>query len=204
MNQRPSRIVLASGNPHKAREFEALLRGISVEPLPPGFILPPETGNTFFENALLKARSVHEQFASMSDVETPWVMADDSGIEVEALDGRPGIHSARYAGEDATDVDNVEKLLWELKGVEDRSARFVCVIACISPEGEELRADGVFPGAIARRTRGSTGFGYDPVFIPDGFSLTVSELTAEEKNRISHRARAAQGLLTQFGGGDSQ
>ena len=201
VKQRPSMVVLASGNPHKASEFDALMLDIVVEPMPDDFSLPPETGTTYYENALLKAEAVHEQYARQAGVDIPWVMADDSGIEVEALGGGPGIFSARYAGEDATDVDNVNKLLLELEGKQDRRACFVCVIACISPAGDELRADGIFPGTIALETRGYTGFGYDPVFIPDGFSLTVSEISAEEKNRISHRARAAQGLLTQFGGG---
>lgn len=199
-------MVLATGNPHKAREFDALMGDIHIEPMPTGFTLPPETGGSFFDNAMLKARSIHEQYLQSRQGQggIPWVMADDSGIEVDALDGGPGIYSARYAGADATDVDNVEKLLRELEGVENRRARFVCVIACVTPAGKELRSDGVFPGAIAKETRGSTGFGYDPVFIPDGYSLTVSELSAEEKNRISHRARAAQGLLTQLSGGNYQ
>jgi XTP/dITP diphosphohydrolase len=204
--ERPSRIVLASGNANKAREFEELLEGIHVEPMPPGIQLPPETGATFQENAAIKARAVHAELKRRAGGEPPgeppWVMADDSGIEVEALGRRPGIYSSRYAGEKATDADNVEKMLAELEGCENRAARFVCVIVCISPGGREYVAEGVFPGTIAPEPRGESGFGYDPIFIPDDFSLTVAELSAEEKNRISHRARAAHSLLGQLSGGD--
>ncbi len=195
--------MLASSNANKAREFEALLAGIHIEPMPAGFVLPPETGDSFYENASLKARAVHEQFAREGRASgVPWVMADDSGIEVAALGGAPGIYSSRYAGEEATDEDNLRKLLRELEGAGDRRARFVCVIVCIDPRGGEIRAEGVFPGSITGAPRGESGFGYDPIFVPDGYSLTVAELSAEEKNRISHRARAARCLLEQLGGGN--
>ncbi|HDY69325.1 MAG TPA: RdgB/HAM1 family non-canonical purine NTP pyrophosphatase [Actinobacteria bacterium] len=200
----PRSIVLATGNPHKAREFEALMAGIQVEAMPDDIQLPPETGDTFYENARLKARTVHEALAGRAGGQPPWVMADDSGIEVEALGWGPGIYSSRYAGEDAGDTDNVEKLLAELEGARSRRARFVCVIVGIAPDGRELRAEGVFPGEIAGEPTGRGGFGYDPVFIPEGYSLTVSLLSAEEKNRISHRARAARSLLDQLRGGDSE
>lgn len=206
MSQIPKSIILASFNLNKAREFGVLLQGISVEPMPSGFTLPEETGSTFYENAHLKAMAVRNQFidhAAMFDGKVPWVMADDSGIEVAALAGAPGIYSSRYAGENATDVDNVNKLLTELSGKKDRRARFVCEIVAISPGGEELHAFGFLEGHIAHEPRGEFGFGYDPVFIPEGYSLTVSELSAEEKNRISHRARAAIDLLAQLRGGKS-
>lgn len=128
-------------------------------------------------------------------------MADDSGIEIEALGGAPGIYSARYAGEDASDTDNVEKLLKELQGRDDRGARFVCVLVCVSATGEELVACGYFEGTIAESPSGRSGFGYDPVFIPLEKKLTVAQISAEEKNRISHRARAAHSLLAQLRGG---
>ncbi|RJQ47727.1 MAG: RdgB/HAM1 family non-canonical purine NTP pyrophosphatase [Gaiellales bacterium] len=201
MAELPSRIILASGNPNKAREFEAIMAGIHVEPLPAGLTLPPETGDTFEENARLKAQAVHEQLAARSPGEAPWVMADDSGIEVQALGGAPGIYSARYAGEGATDADNNGKLLAELAGADDRSARFVCVLVAVAPDGGELVSEGIFEGSIAHEPGAAGGFGYDPLFIPADYSLKVSELPAEEKNRISHRARAALGMLDKLRGG---
>lgn len=197
--------MLASANTNKAREFETLMEGIHVEPMPAVFELPEETGATFEENSRLKAQAVRDRFlelASVTDGKPPWIMADDSGIEVSALAGAPGIFSSRYAGQRATDVENVSKLLADLSGSDDRSARFVCVIVCYSPEGEEFVSRGVLEGSIAAEPHGEFGFGYDPVFIPENFSLTVSEMSAEEKNRISHRARAVQGLLAQLGGGN--
>ncbi len=202
----PPAITLASANANKSREFETLLSGVRVEPMPAGFKLPEETGHSFYENARLKAMAVREQFiarASAFDGKVPWVMADDSGIEVTALAGAPGIYSSRYAGENATDVDNVNKLLKALAGKEDRHARFVCEIVAISPGGEQLHATGALEGSIAAEPRGGFGFGYDPVFVPEGYSLTVSQLSADEKNRISHRARAALDLLEQLRGGKS-
>ena len=213
-------IVIATSNVNKAREFAALLPGIEVLPMPEGIKLPEETGTTFEENARLKAVAVRNQlleirggplsnealYPSGPNV-TPaaragvWVMADDSGLEVDALGGAPGIHSARYAGEAATDIDNVDKLLAELEGQEDRRARFVCVLVCVTETGRELVARGDFEGTIAEAPRGRRGFGYDPVFIPLKKKLTVSEIPAEEKNRISHRARAAHSLLAQLRGG---
>ncbi|MBE0429036.1 MAG: RdgB/HAM1 family non-canonical purine NTP pyrophosphatase [Thermoleophilia bacterium] len=200
----PKKIILATANANKAREFQDLLPGMRVEPKPAGFKLPEETGNTFEDNARLKARALREwylQTASLADGKPPWVMADDSGIEVSALAGGPGIYSSRYAGEQATDVENVSKLLADLSGNPDRSARFVCVIVCYSPEGLEYIAEGELKGVIAAEPHGEFGFGYDPVFIPENYSTTVSELAGEEKNRISHRARAAQSLLSQLGDG---
>ena len=218
-------IIVATSNPNKAREFATLLPGIEVLPMPEGIELPEETGATFEENARLKAFAVRDQllgrpggplaaaekFSPESDRAPEnmppglrgrvWVMADDSGLEVDALGGAPGICSARYAGEDATDTGNVDKLLAELKGRRDRGARFVCVLVCVSATGDELVAHGYFEGAIAEAPRGRSGFGYDPVFIPADSSLTVAEISADEKNRISHRARAAYSLLTKLRGG---
>lgn len=196
-------IILASGNPNKAREFDAIMKEIAVLSMPEGFTLPPETATTFEANARLKARAVHDQLvaAAVGGEEVPWVMADDSGIVVDALDGAPGIYSARYAGEHASDEENVDKLLAELEGAADRSARFVCVLVAVAPDGSEVVAEGLFEGQIAHEPGGTSGFGYDPVFIPEKKVLKVSELSAEEKNRISHRARAALSLLEKLRGG---
>ena len=199
----PKSITLATSNANKVREFEELMEGIRIDAMPAGFELPEETGNTFYDNARLKALAVRELFmagAEVTDGNIPWIMADDSGLEVPALAGAPGIFSSRYAGEDATDVDNVNKLLYQLGASEDRRARFVCEMVCLAPEGTEFHARGALEGAIAREPHGKFGFGYDPVFIPQGYELTVSQLSAEEKNRISHRARAAHSLLKQLRG----
>ncbi|MCL4474162.1 MAG: RdgB/HAM1 family non-canonical purine NTP pyrophosphatase [Actinobacteria bacterium] len=199
-------IIIATSNANKAREFADLLPGVRVLPMPGGIELPEETGSTFEENARLKAESVLWQLRAGPESATVagpgvWVMADDSGLEVEALGGAPGIHSARYGGEGATDTGNVDKLLAELKGKSDRRARFVCVLVCVSASNGELVARGDFEGSIAEAPRGRSGFGYDPVFIPANKKLTVSQIPAEEKNRISHRARAAHSLLAQLRGG---
>jgi XTP/dITP diphosphohydrolase len=180
------RAVLASSNRHKVRELETLLPGWTLEPLDRDDY-PPETGATYYENAALKAR-----FGREVTEDRPWVLAEDSGLEVAALGGRPGVLSARYAPEGAPAID---KLLGELGGVEDRRARDVSELVLVDPDGRELRGTGVLDGAIAREPRGSEGFGYDPVFIPDGAERTVAELGDEWKAANSHRARAAHALL---------
>jgi XTP/dITP diphosphohydrolase len=176
--------VLCSRNRHKARELEALLPGWTIEPLDRDDY-PPETGATYYENAALKAAFGREH-------ESGWVLAEDSGLEVEALDGRPGVLSARYAPEGAPAV---AKLLGELDGVDDRSARYVSELVLLAPDGRELRGTGTLEGRIAFAALGSEGFGYDPIFVPDGEELTVAELGNEWKARSSHRARAARALL---------
>lgn len=181
-----TRLVLASHNPHKAAEFERLLGGFEVEPYPGE--LPEETGRTFAENALLKARHVH---AALGGV---WVMADDSGIEARALDGRPGVRSARYAGDPATDEQNLALLLRELEGRADRAVRYVAELVAIAPDGRELAARGELAGTLAGEPRGTGGFGYDPAFVPDGETRTVAEMAPAEKDAISHRGRAARAL----------
>ncbi|HUZ84219.1 MAG TPA: RdgB/HAM1 family non-canonical purine NTP pyrophosphatase [Gaiellales bacterium] len=183
-----SRVVLASHNRHKAVEFARLLPGFEVEPYAGD--LPEETGATFAANALLKARHVHAAVGGGS-----WVLADDSGIEVSALGGRPGVRSARYAGEGASDRDNLELLLDELGATTDRAARYVAELVAIGPGGAVVGSRGELRGTLADAARGSGGFGYDPIFVPDGESRTVAEMTAAEKDAISHRARAAAGLL---------
>jgi XTP/dITP diphosphohydrolase len=176
--------VLCSRNPHKARELERLLPGWTFEPLD-RHDYPPETGATYYENAALKARFGRERTDG-------WVLAEDSGLEVEALGGRPGVLSARYAPEGAPAV---AKLLGELEGIEDRAARYVSELVLLSPDGRELRGTGKLDGRIAHEPAGSEGFGYDPIFIPDGEERTVAELGNEWKAGNSHRARAAHVLL---------
>jgi XTP/dITP diphosphohydrolase len=187
------KLVLASHNAHKAREFELLLPAFSVEPYEGD--LPEETGATFRENAELKARHVHRT------VPGAWVLADDSGIEAAALGGRPGVRSARFAGERATDGDNLDALLAALAGAGDRRVRYVAELVAIDPDGRELHARGELRGTLAETPRGTGGFGYDPAFVPDGEQRTVAEMSAEEKNSISHRARAAAALRSQLGDG---
>jgi XTP/dITP diphosphohydrolase len=181
------RVVLASGNRHKAEELTRLLPGMSVEPY--GGELPRETGSSFLENALIKARAVHESLDGGA-----WVLADDSGIEARALGGVPGIRSARYAGEGATDEQNLRKLLDALAGQDDRAVAYVAELVAIAPDGRELHARGELRGTLAEEPRGSGGFGYDPAFVPEGEMRTVAEMTPGEKDAISHRARAAEGL----------
>ena len=182
------RIVLASGNAHKARELGRLLDGWEVETFAGG--LPEETGETFVENARLKARHVH---AALGGAE--WVLADDSGIEAAALQGAPGVRSARYAGEDATDEQNLAKLMGALAESDDRRVRYVAELVAIAPGGGEVTARGELTGTLAAAPRGTGGFGYDPAFVPDGETRTVAEMSPGEKDAISHRARAARALL---------
>jgi XTP/dITP diphosphohydrolase len=176
--------VLCSRNRHKARELERLLPGWTIEPLDRDDY-PPETGATYYENARIKAVFGREHASG-------WVLAEDSGLEVEALDGRPGVLSARYAPEGPPAV---AKLLGELEGLEDRRARYVSELVLLAPDGRELRGTGKLEGRIANEAAGSEGFGYDPVFIPDGEEWTVAELGNDWKAVRSHRALAAQALL---------
>jgi XTP/dITP diphosphohydrolase len=176
--------VLCSRNRHKARELETLLPGWTLEPLERDDY-PPETGATYYENAALKARFGRANTGG-------WVLAEDSGLEVDGLDGRPGVLSARYAPEGAPAI---AKLLGELAGVDDRGARYVSELVLLAPGGRELRGTGVLEGRIAAEPRGSEGFGYDPIFVPDGEQRTVAELGNEWKAANSHRARAARALL---------
>lgn len=185
--------VLASGNAHKAVEIGQMLPdGIAVTSQGSlGIGSVPETGQTFIENALIKARHAAAESGRAA-------IADDSGIAVRALGGEPGIYSARYAGENATDEDNVNKLLdgmSSLSGAE-RQASFHCVLVCLrtADDPTPLIAEGSWSGSIAVRTSGTGGFGYDPVFVADGYDCTVAELSTEEKNRLSHRAIALRKL----------
>jgi XTP/dITP diphosphohydrolase len=185
------RILLASGNALKAVELARVLPGWDVQAF--AGELPEETGDTFVANALLKARHV---FAAIGGGD--WVLADDSGIEAAALGGVPGVRSARYAGEDATDEQNLAKLLAALAGRDDRRVRYVAELVAIAPDGAELHARGELTGTLAENPRGSGGFGYDPAFVPDGETRTVAEMAPEEKDAMSHRARAAAALRPQL------
>jgi XTP/dITP diphosphohydrolase len=189
------KVVLASANRGKQREFAALLYGAGLELLLQdslGIASAAETGTTFEANALLKARHA----ATLSGLPA---LADDSGLEVDALGGRPGVYSARYAGESADDADNNAKLLAELSGVAtaDRRGRYRCVLALVRHESDAspLLASGIWEGSIAFEPAGDRGFGYDPLFIPLGFSQHAAELPTAIKNRLSHRAKAAAELL---------
>jgi len=185
------KLVLASHNTHKAAELSRLLPGWEVEPYPGD--LPEETGETFRDNAELKARHVHAATGGAA-----WVVADDSGIEAVVLDGRPGVRSARFAGEDATDEQNLAALLDALDGAADRGVAYVAELIAVAPAGWELRARGTLRGTLAAEPRGTGGFGYDPAFVPEGESRTVGEMAAAEKDAISHRARAAASLAAQL------
>jgi XTP/dITP diphosphohydrolase len=187
-------VIIATKNPGKAREFEHIFapRGIAVKTLLdyPEIEDVEETGSTFEENAILKAEGVSKVLNKM-------VIADDSGLIVDALEGRPGIYSARYAGENPKDDQkNLEKVLDELKGVseEDRTARFYCALAVALPGSMTITVSGTCEGRILVEQRGTNGFGYDPVFYVPDKSRTMAELTSDEKNQISHRANALKKL----------
>ena len=182
------RVVLATRNEHKLREFREALPSIEVLRLPDDVELPPETGETFAENALAKARAAHAATGLPA-------IADDSGIEAAALDGRPGVRSARYAGEHATDEENLQKLLDEVAAADgDRGVAYVCALVHVTGDGAEWLFERRCSGRLASEPRGSGGFGYDPAFIPDDYDdgRTMAELTPDEKHAISHRGRAAR------------
>ena len=181
-------LVLATHNIHKQTEMNFILSRLGVTVLGldqfPEIKSIEETGTTLIENALIKARTVHEITGLPS-------LADDTGLEVDALNGAPGVYSARFAGENATFEDNVNKMLIALKGIpfDKRRARFRTVLAFVDSDSE-LSEDGVIEGSILNKARGKDGFGYDPIFQPKSYDITFAEMTSEEKNRISHRARA--------------
>lgn len=190
-------LLLATGNPHKVREMAELLPGVDLKPLPPGVEVPPETGDSFEANALIKARAAR---AATGEV----TIADDSGIEAADLGGAPGIYSARYAGEGAGDEENLAKLLREVDAAGgDRRAAYVCVIALIDEDDHEYAFEARCEGTLLHEGRGSGGFGYDPVFVPDETGRrdhrTFSELPPAEKNAISHRGKAVRMLARHLG-----
>jgi XTP/dITP diphosphohydrolase len=186
------KLVLATRNAHKAREFAALLAPHEVLALPADVRLPPETGATFAANALDKAR------AAVHATGLP-AIADDSGIEAAALGGAPGVRSARFAGEHASDEENLAKLLREAPP--GSPVAYVCALAYVGADGEERVVEGRCSGALAAAPRGDGGFGYDPAFLPDDLpdGRTMAQLEPAEKDAISHRGRAARGLLAQLG-----
>jgi XTP/dITP diphosphohydrolase len=184
-------LVLATRNPHKLRELAPLMAPHELSPLPEGVELPPETGETFADNALIKAR-----FAAV--VTGAAAIADDSGIEAAALGGRPGVRSARYAGADATDEENLDKLLHEAPA--GSPVAYVCALAYVEPGGTEHLVEGRCSGTLADEPRGSGGFGYDPAFVPEEHpDRTMAELEPDEKAAISHRGRAARALVEWLG-----
>ena len=188
------RLVLATRNDHKVREVQQLLAPWGVDPLPEHVVLPPEDGETFAENALGKAR------AAAAALGRP-AIADDSGVEAEALGGRPGVRSARFAGEDATDEENLAKLLREAPA--GTGLRYVCALAYVDPEaGTEHVVEATCTGRVAAHPRGDGGFGYDPAFEPDDVpdGRTMAELSPEEKDAISHRGRAVAALRAWLAG----
>jgi XTP/dITP diphosphohydrolase len=184
MTEHRLKAVLASQNLHKLEELREALPDWQIEPLDAvGY--PDETGETYYENALLKARFGR----GLADPDA-WVLGEDSGIECAALDGAPGLHSARWA----PGLDQADALLGRLEGEIERRARMVTELVALSPAGEELRGHGVLEGRLATERRGAGGFGYDPIFVPAGDTRTVAEIGDEWKRRNSHRARAAQAL----------
>jgi XTP/dITP diphosphohydrolase len=189
-------LILATRNDHKLRELREALPGIEIDPLPLEVELPPETGETFAENALGKARAAHDATGRAA-------IADDSGIAAYGLGGRPGVRSARYAGEDASDEENLAKLLDEVGGQGDRRVAYVCAIALVGEDGSESVFEGRCEGTLALEPRGTGGFGYDPAFIPvdtgPDDDRTMAELSPEEKHAISHRGRAARKLASHLG-----
>ncbi len=184
------RLLLATRNHHKLRELAQLMDPIELDPLPAEVELPPESGTTFADNALRKARAAAAATGMAS-------MADDSGIEARALGGAPGVWSARYAGEGATDEQNLARLLEEVPPNGDGRVTYVCAIAFVDPDGGELIVHGRCSGTLTHEPRGEGGFGYDPAVVPDdypGDRRTMAELSAEEKDAISHRGHAAREL----------
>jgi len=186
-------LLIATENAHKAGEIAAILPDIGLEYLTlqtlPGYVAPPENGSTLRDNALIKARAACRASGL-------WTLADDTGLEVDFLGGRPGIYSARYAGEERDYQANNEKLMLALSGVPEsaRTARFRCVMALCGPQGDEIVEEGVLEGHIADTPRGTNGFGYDPLFVVRGTDKTLAEFSADEKNSVSHRYNAIKNI----------
>jgi XTP/dITP diphosphohydrolase len=193
-------LIFASRNRHKLREMRELLPGLDLEPLPAGVELPPEHGGSFAAIALEKARAARAAGGEAA-------LADDSGIEAEALGGRPGVRSSRYGGEGASDEENLAKLLREVAAAGgERGAAYVCALALVERDGREHVFEGRCEGRLIEAPRGGGGFGYDPAFVPDatgpGDERTMSELSAAEKNAISHRGGAARLLAAYLRAGE--
>jgi XTP/dITP diphosphohydrolase len=199
MAEAPRRLLVATRNEHKLRELGEILSGMELSPLPDDVELPPEEGETFAANALAKARAARDATGEPA-------LADDSGIEARALGGRPGVRSARFAGPDASDEENLRLLISELEGEDDRTVAYVCALAYVGADGEEVVVEGRTEGGLIAEPRGSGGFGYDPAFVPadtpPGDERTMAELDPAEKHAISHRGRAARALAERLGVGE--
>jgi XTP/dITP diphosphohydrolase len=191
------KFVLATANPGKIKEMREILSGLGIKVVTRDelgiHIDVEETGTTFFENAKLKAEAICLASKLPS-------IADDSGLVVDALGGRPGVYSSSFGGEDLTAKQRSEFLLNEMLNANNRNAKFVCCIVCVFPNGDILTATGECKGTISTELRGAKGFGYDPVFIPDGYTETIAELSSEEKNKISHRGKAFSNFITELKG----
>ena len=192
----PPRLVVATRNEHKLRELAEVLQGIELVPLPGPVELPPEDGETFTANALGKARAARAATGEAA-------IADDSGIAAAVLGGRPGVHSARYAGPGASDAENLALLIEQLEGAVDRSVAYVCALALVDERGDELVFEARCEGELIDEPRGEGGFGYDPAFVPRDTGprdeRTMAELSPAEKHAISHRGRAARMLAAHLG-----
>ncbi len=192
------RLIAATRNDHKLRELSQILTGAELVPLPAEVELPPEDGDTFEANALIKARATHEACGEAA-------LADDSGIAAVALGGRPGVRSARYASENATDQENLDLLIAELREVDDKRIAYVCALAHIAADGSETVVEARCEGTLILEPRGTRGFGYDPAFVPDDTGpedgRTMAELSDSEKHAISHRGRAAREMAARLGMG---
>jgi XTP/dITP diphosphohydrolase len=193
------RLIAATRNDHKLRELSQILTGAELVPLPAEVELPPEDGDTFEANALIKARATFEACGEAA-------LADDSGIAAVALGGRPGVRSARYATENATDQENLELLIAELRDLDDKRVAYVCALAHIAADGSETVVEARCEGTLILEPRGTRGFGYDPAFVPDDTGpedgRTMAELSDSEKHAISHRGRAARQMAARLGMGD--
>lgn len=190
------KIVLSTDNLHKLAEIQAILAPCGIELVSKKqagcFFEVEETGATFAENARLKAEAVCRETGLPT-------LADDSGLCVDALDGAPGLYSARFTGShDDSDAAKVAYLLKKLQGVTERSAHFTCAVCCLFPDGREIAVEGICPGRIAESPAGDGGFGYDPVFMPEGYGQTMAQLGTDMKNRISHRARAFRAFINEW------
>jgi XTP/dITP diphosphohydrolase len=196
MGAPPRRLIVATRNDHKLRELGEILRGVELVPLAEEIEVPPETGDTFTENALIKARAAHRATGEPA-------IADDSGISARALGGAPGVHSARFAGARATDKQNLDLLISKLRDREDRAVAYVCVLVYLDETGAERTYEGRCEGTLILEPRGLGGFGYDPAFVPADTPAdderTMAELDPAEKHAISHRGRAARLLAADLG-----
>ena len=193
------RLIAATRNDHKLRELAQILTAVELHALPDAVELPPEDGETFEANALIKARATFEACGEPA-------LADDSGISAVALGGRPGVRSARYASENATDEENLSLLIAELREHEDRRVAYVCALAHVGADGTETVVEARCEGTLILEPRGTRGFGYDPAFVPDDTGpddgRTMAELSDSEKHAISHRGRAARKMAARLGLGE--